>query len=247
MFDSPRATLTPVISWLRRVFGPPRPPVADVVDDRVTADEVMAYAESQVWPGFQTRADAVESVTAYFADSTGPTDRTTVSTIVSQVWHQREAVQATWSEPGDWGRLERAFADLERSGWIARMDFTCCQTCGHAEIGDERSGGEHSYVFFHAQDAEHLADPGPHLYLSYSYFDTHPGLDRDLVDAAEDSEDPELRERAWEQHARIETAVGATLVECLRRHGLVVEWDGSHETRPFVALRDWRKPLPVGP
>ena len=92
------------------------------------------------------------------------------------------------------------------------MDFTCCQTCGHAEIEDERTGAEHSYVFFHWQDTE----------------------------------DPELGRRAAEQHARIETAVGATLVECLRRYELPVEWNGSHETRPFVHLRDWRKPLPVG-
>ena len=235
-----------MISWLRRVFGSARPAVAEPGDDIVTTAEVTAYAESQVWPGFQTRVDAVQSVTGYFADSTGTTDQATVATIVGRVWQQREAVQTTWSDPGDWGRLATAFADLERSGWVARMDFTCCQTCGHAEIGDERSGGEHSYVFFHQQDTERIIDPQPRLGFSYSYFEAHPGLDRELADAAEDSEDAELRGRAWEQHARIETAVGATLVECLRRHGLVVEWDGSHETRPFVALRDWRKPLPAG-
>ena len=235
-----------MLSWLRRVFGSRRLAAADSVDDRVTTAEVTEYAESQVWPGFRTRAEAVESVVGYFADSTGPTDEVTVDAIVARVWEQRQAVQATWSDPGDWGRLAAAFAELERSGWVARMDFTCCQTCGHAEIGDERTGGEHSYVFFHAQDTEHLADPGPNLYVSYSYFETHPGVDRDLADAAENTGEPELRGRAAEQDARIETAVGATLVECLRRHGLQVEWDGSHETRPFIPLRDWRKPLPVG-
>ena len=235
-----------MISWLRRVLGSKRPAAAEQEDDRVDTAEVTAYTESQVWPGFNTRARAIESVVGYFADSTGPTDEATVSAIVGRVWEQREAVQATWSDPGDWGRLAAAFAELERSGWVARMDFTCCQTCGHAEIGDERTGGEHSYVFFHWQDTEHLADPGPNLYLSYSYFETHPGLDRELAAAAEDAEEPGLRERAAEQHARIETAVGATLVECLRRNDLEVEWDGSHQTRPLVHLRDWRKPLPVG-
>lgn len=220
--------------------------MAEQGEDRVDAAEVTAYAESQVWPGFRSRADAVESVVGYFADSTGPTDEVTVRAIVDRVWEQLEAVQATWSDPGDWGRLAAAFAELERSGWVARMDFTCCQTCGHAEIGDERTGGEHSYVFFHWQDTERIAGPRPAIGLSYSYFETHPGVDRELAAAAEDSDDGELRGRAWEQHARIETAVGATLVECLRRQGLSVEWDGSHETRPFVQLRDWRKPLPVG-
>jgi hypothetical protein len=235
-----------VISWLRRVFGSPRSAGVETDEDRVSIDEVTEYAESQVWPGFNTRAEAVESVVGYFEASTGPTDEATVSAIVARVWQQREAVQATWSDPGDWGRLAAAFAELERSGWVARMDFTCCQTCGHAEIGDERTGGEHSYVFFHWQDTEGLADPDPTLYLGYGYFETHPGLDRGLADAAEETEDPGLRSRAAEQHARIETAVGATLVECLRRHGLRVEWDGSHETRPFIALRDWHKPLPAG-
>lgn len=235
-----------MISWLRRVFGSRRSVAAEQGEDRVSVAEVTAYAESQVWPGFHTRADAVDSVVGYFEDSTGPTDEATVSAIVDRVWEQREAVQASWSDPGDWGRLAAAFAELERSGWVARMDFTCCQTCGHAEIGDERSGGEHSYVFFHWQDTERIANPRPALGFSYSYFETHPGVDRDLADAAENTGEPGLRGLAAEQEARIETAVGATLVECLRRHGLEVEWDGSHKTRPFVALRDWRKPLPVG-
>ena len=235
-----------MLSWLRGVFGLRRPAAADPVEDRVTIAEVTEYAESQVWPGFRTRAEAVESVVGYFAASTGPTDVATVRAVVARVWEQREAVQATWSDPGDWGRLAAAFAELERSGWVARMDFTCCQTCGHAEIGDERSGGEHSYVFFHWQDTERIATPRPALGFSYSYFDTHPGVDRELAEAAQDSEDPDLRERAADQHARIETAVGATLVECLRRHDLPVEWDGSHQTRPHFYLRDWRKPLPAG-
>jgi uncharacterized protein DUF6891 len=240
------ATLTPVSSWWQRLLNR-RIPVRPADESRVTEADVTRYAESQVWPGFSTRSAAIEAVTAYFADSIGPTDPASAERAVDQAWRQRESALAAAAPPGDWWRLATAFADLERSGWVARMNFACCQTCGHVEIGDERSGGEHGYVFFHEQDSERLVGPAPQIYLSYSYFDTHPGFDRGLAAAAEATDDPAVRERAWAQHARIETAVGETLVGCLRRHGLRVDWDGSHESRPTVRLRDWRKPLPVEP
>lgn len=233
-------------SWWQRLrdrLAPARP--AD--ESRVTEADVSDYAARQVWPGFLTQSEAVEAVTGYFADSVGPTDPASVEQAVDRAWRQRETALAAATDPGDWWRLATAYAELERAGWVARMNFACCQTCGHAEIGDERSGGEHSYVFFHAQDSERLVGPAPQLWLSFSYFKTHPGFDQELVAAAKGSVDPELRRRAREQHARIETAVGATLVECLRRHELEVDWDGSHETRPSVRLRNWRKPLPVEP
>ena len=45
---------------------------------------------------------------------------------------------AGWPALTDHDRLEQAFAALETQGVVCRQNFTCCGTCGVAEIGDDR-------------------------------------------------------------------------------------------------------------
>jgi hypothetical protein len=59
-------------------------------------------------------------------------------------------------------RILRAFNQLRKDGFFAEPDWTCCQTCGVAELPD----GVEDYVFFHMQDAECLRETGD-CYLSY--------------------------------------------------------------------------------
>jgi len=49
------------------------------------------------------------------------------------------AEQQKWREPGDYDRMAAAFARIQQQGVPARMNFTCCQTCGIDEIDDERT------------------------------------------------------------------------------------------------------------
>jgi hypothetical protein len=72
------------------------------------------------------------------------------------------AVQAGWPQVTDSDRLSAAFRDLDSGGIVAREDVACCQSCGHAEIGDELRDGDTAdgYVFYHRQDAQRAVEAG---------------------------------------------------------------------------------------
>lgn len=105
------------------------------------------------------------------------------------------------------------------------MDFTCCRTCGLAEIGDEVPPGEsrHGFVFFHQQDSERLADPQATLFLAYGPM-TPP----------QDGDDT----GPW-------LAVGRQVAQALTAEGLRVEWDEDPDRRIEVRGLDWRRRLPA--
>jgi hypothetical protein len=136
----------------------------------------------------------------------------------------RAALAAHWEAQQDWpvrtdcDRLDDAFAALERGGVVARQNFTCCGTCGSAEIGDEMevvsAAGVtvRGYVFFHMQDTDSAVE-GDGLYLNYG--------------ATEDGEDAAL-------------AVAREIVAELEAHGLRTNWTGSWDQRIAVTL-DWKR------
>lgn len=169
----------------------------------------------------------------------------------AQAWDERLAEQAGWTGESDYDRLAAAFADLEASGVLARMNFTCCNTCGTTEIDDERTPDhdapegaypfrEWAYTFFHSQDAERLADAPADLFLTYSSFRPAADVDPDLM----------ARARAGEQEAReqvvrhTDATVGRIVVDALAAHGLAPDWSGDPTRRIAVPITDWRKPLP---
>jgi hypothetical protein len=134
------------------------------------------------------------------------------------------AAQRTWPIPTDCDRLDRAFAALERGGVVARQHFTCCSTCGHAEIGAEldeaRVRGEvEGYVFFHWQDTARAVD-GDGLMLSFG------------AATGEGTHEPAFLEAS----ARI----GARIVEALRAEGLAPAWSGDPARRIELPIT-WRR------
>jgi hypothetical protein len=48
--------------------------------------------------------------------------------------------------------LNRAFRDLNKNGFIAKQNFSCCQSCGSYEIANDNPG--EPYVFYHRQDTK---------------------------------------------------------------------------------------------
>lgn len=48
--------------------------------------------------------------------------------------------------------LAKAFRELRKHGYTAKMNWWCCQSCGWAGLTDEEA---QKAVFFHAQDATH--------------------------------------------------------------------------------------------
>jgi len=104
---------------------------------------------------------------------------------------------------------------------VARQHFTCCQSCGHAEIGHEiaqalqlrgAAGAILGYAFYHWQDTESAVDDGT-LCLAY-------GATRDGKAAA--------------------LEVGHSIVRALKEAGLSAEWDGDLGRRIVVKL-DWKR------
>ncbi|MFD7652383.1 DUF6891 domain-containing protein [Actinosynnema sp. NPDC059797] len=179
---------------------------ADVLED------VEEYARGVVHGGFTPFEEAVRCT----ADYEERLSEDAARAVVERVWRERAAEQEGWPETTDVDRLLSVFERLEAGGVVARADFTCCQTCGHAEIGDEAPEDARGYVFFHRQDTEGAVG-GDGVWLAYGSF-------------AEDGTE----------------AVGREVAEALAAGGLPVEWDGSVRTRIRVGPMDWRKRLPVG-
>lgn len=216
------------------------------VHDDVDVEEIREAVRERLLPGFLTRDEVVESVTDYLEVDGDPR----VAQVVDEVWAQRLSEEAGWSGAGGHDRVAAAFAALADDGIVARMDFTCCQTCGTTEIDDERTPladpgdgyafREWGYTFFHQQDSERLVAEPATLFLSYSTFVPAPDLDPALLERWRAGEE-QARDRVVEESDR---AVGVRVAAALRAQGLEVAWDGDTGRRIEVAIPAWRKPLP---
>lgn len=170
-------------------------------------EEVEEYARPLVHGGFNGWDDAVEATVEYFEEEYPKEE---LVAVVDRLWRERVAEQASWPEETETDRVLAALDVLSEQGIVARSDFTCCNTCGAAEIGGEANPGDHGYVFFHQQDTESAASGGG-LYLSYGTFD---------------GTDP--------------TTVGHAVVAALTAAGAPTVWNGSARTRILVSPLEWR-------
>lgn len=177
-------------------------------------DALAARATARVAEGFDPPERIVESLIEELGDDEAVdgaelAEAARAATDAALTAH-REA-QRSWPVPTDCDRVDRAFAALEREGVCARQHFTCCQTCGHAEIQDELDGHD-GYVFYHWQDTEAAVD-GFGLCLAY-------GAARPGAEAAAE--------------------IGARVVRALEREGLRASWDGSVDRRIEVRV-EWKR------
>lgn len=188
---------------------------------------VRENAMALILPGFSTLEEVHAIVAELADDEASAPDPHRVRAIVEEIWAQRLVEQRTWRGLSDADRVAAAFGELNTAGVIARMCFTCCQSCGMSEIGDEVPDGAtpQGFVFFHQQDAERLAGPDAHLYLAYGAF-----CDPDASDVE--------RDRRGEE-------IGRQVQRSLEAHGLQVEWNGSINQRIHLPGLDWRARLPI--
>jgi hypothetical protein len=54
-------------------------------------------------------------------------------------------------------QITQAFKTLRKNGYFAKQDWTCCQTCGIAEVPNSKKD---KFVFYHGQDAMDLWETG---------------------------------------------------------------------------------------
>lgn len=198
--------------------------------DSSTYQSLNDHIELQVKIGYNSREDIIASAIEMFKEDFEDNFllrrlalRLTDSSLATHYIAQR-----TWNHVTDCDKLDEAFAELDRLGIVARQNYTCCQTCGHTEIGYELGKTSvhrqvRGYVFFHQGDSEQIIGTD-NLYLAYGAVmpDGRGGTDEASV------------------------AVGHEVVRVLKKHGLAVEWNGLIQKRIRIKDIHWqRRRLPI--
>lgn len=184
-----------------------------------TAEELRGFMRREIAAGYADKDAILDSAVDYLVDEA---DEDSLREAAANLWPdlvaEHRAMQADWPEVTDYDRLTAAFAALGERGIVAREHFTCCNTCGAAEIWDEieevKDGGgtPRGYAFFHWQDTERAVEGGG-VYLNYG--------------ACEEGEGAAL-------------GIAQEIVEELEAHDLPTDWDGSWNHKIGVPL-DWKR------
>ena len=176
--------------------------------------EVREQIRLEVARGSAPRAVIIEDALETFMDEEFELEEGVVAQMADEELERHAREQANWDGPTDCDLLDRAFAELEQSGIVARQDFTCCTTCGLAEIGDDVDdfNTRDGFVFYHGQDTERAVEGGG-VYLSYGVF-------------------------GGDETGSL--AIGNRAVEALKTAGLQPDWDGSFQKKIYVPLA-WKK------
>ncbi len=187
-------------------------------DPNAWMDEAWLYLVREVCAGFLSRDEMAQEAADVFADAADA--KTLASNIDRMIEKLRELMaesRKSWPKVTDCQRLDKAFADLDSSGIIARQHFARCTNCGRAEIRDEiasaRAQGRtiRGYVFFHFQDTERaLNNQG--LLMTFG----SPGHPDEAGEIAK------------------ETAA------VLSRHGLHPNWNGDPDVKIFLPI-NWKR------
>ncbi|MFG2717723.1 DUF6891 domain-containing protein [Streptomyces sp. NPDC048416] len=231
MLDAAEPVITAMTGWARATTGwhagpdwqrldfevpAPVPPLDLSEEDRTLLETRIREV---ILGGYATRAELAELAEDYLVSGDfRPVSPEQARQLADRLWLERVAEQAAWDEEGeetDPERLSRAFAALESAGLTARENFTCCRSCGQAEIGGAGSPDARGFVYFHSQSTD-AAALGHGLTLMYGGFD---GSEETTA------------------------SVGRETVAALERCGLSVEWDGDPGQAITVTPLNWRKRL----
>ena len=104
-------------------------------------------------------------------------------------------------------RVQAAFGELRKVGFITKTNFSCCMTCAVAELDDiAEQRRRNRAVYWHRQDEEHFRKGGV-LSVRYCY------LPPKGIDARDTTQ--------------LVTQIGEQVADALRKAGLNVKWDGD--------------------
>lgn len=181
--------------------------------------ELREYIQREVAVGIEPRDILIEMAVHYFELDEDNPIYPMIEPVLDAALAAHYEAQKTWGIT-DCERLDAAFDELNQRGIVARQHWSCCGTCGVAEIWHEMQSFEEArgYTFYHWQDSDSAAEYGG-LYLNYG--------------AVADEEQTNV-DLAWE------------IVNVLRKHDLKVAWSGNLATRILINL-DWKHRRPVEP
>lgn len=199
------------LSWTRLRPATPKVPPLDLT--RAERAELEKELRAELVAGYTTRGELFRVAREF--EGSRPVSRDQAWALVDRLWLQRVSEQAKWQGETDPERVTRAFTALQHAGITAREYFSCCATCGGAEIYDEAGPDDRGFVYFHVQCPGIAAD-GFGLALFFGGFD-----DSDETDAA----------------------IGHEVAAALEAVGLPVEWDRDPGQAIVVKPIDWRRRL----
>ncbi|MGH7169227.1 MAG: DUF6891 domain-containing protein [Gemmataceae bacterium] len=181
-------------------------------------EEIRSFVAQHVAEGFDSAEEIIDSAIECFEVEENEELCRAIAGFTAERMAEHLRSQSQWPKPTDCDRLDWAFEELERSGIVARQNFSCCGNCGHSEIWAEikQAKEEHpveGYVFYHMQDTESAVEGG-YLYLAYG---------------------------SVEEGEEALTAVGRKLVLALECAGLRTEWNGQADTRIRIVDLDWKR------
>jgi hypothetical protein len=143
-----------------------------------------------------------------------------VETFVDAELAALEEEKTSWPAVTDCDKLDAVFAALNERNIIALQNAGNTQSDGYYDVRKEyeshlRQDEIIGYCFYHRQDLDQAVDCG-HMYLAFGPMDPEK----------EETEGP---------------AVGAVIVEELKRAGFDVEWNGTFQQRIFIPRLDWKR------
>ncbi|MFF1872859.1 DUF6891 domain-containing protein [Kitasatospora herbaricolor] len=228
MVDSPETVTAAMTGWAARAPGwdtplawslldmgaaPEVPPLDLSENDRTVLEQRV---RETLAGGYVTRAELAELAEDYLVTAERrPVSRAQAQVLADRMWLERLAEQAGWQGETDPERLTRAFTALQETGITAREHFTCCRSCGQAEIGGEGGPGARGFVYFHTQSTDSAA-AGHGLTLHYGGFDGSPATT---------------------------AAIGHEVVAALEAAGLRTDWDHDPGQAITITPLDWRRRL----
>ena len=171
--------------------------------DQTLTEDVRALVRPLVARGDRTFANILGEAVEHILDEHEGADEDTVKQVCEQ-------------------ETDKAFEALNGRDIVALHDFTCCQTCGLAEVGAPIQAALDAgvdvagFTFYHAQDTDSAVD-GHGLYHTYGHVD---GNETNGI------------------------AIGRLVVHALNEAGLETDWDGTFGKRIAVRL-DWRRRVPA--
>lgn len=174
---------------------------------------VRESIRTHVWSGFYDRADTEQMMEEILE---GDVDADEMRRFIASEFAAKAAAERTWPKETDCDRLDRAFAELHRSGICALQNAGYTMSDGHSDVAEvlhaEGFDRFRGYCFYHGQDLER-AVAGQGLMLAFA----------DLND-----------DRA------AKTAVGREVIAVLTRAGFKPEWNGDSERRIDLPI-DWKR------
>lgn len=103
--------------------------------------------------------------------------------------------------------IKEVFRELRHLGYLARMNFWCCQTCAGYALGEvwDKKPTKKGAIYFHKQNEERYWEQGV---LDIHYFGGRTGDDA-------------------EEASRKTKEVGEAIVDLLVKRGVTYRWNGS--------------------